>query len=132
VVGTTNRDEVNIANGLRLRDEAKEIRDDLLMVTNDIGRVAEFVDVHWVMQRPVPVVTPEVRELRHDLIIVGLGAPRDVHARNTSCAPSNARLQLLPEAVANRRLEAVSCKPLFGRAPFGFGLLANMTRNTYR
>ena len=62
-MGVTNCDKVNVADRFYLRDEAEEIGHNRSMVTNNVGRVSEFIDEHQVMQGPVTVMSPEVREL---------------------------------------------------------------------
>jgi hypothetical protein len=82
-VGRSHGDQVDIGHGLRVRDEPKEVCDDRLLVADDEGTVCEFVDEHGVVQGPVAVVTPEIRQCRHDLIITVLRAARDVHVTPT-------------------------------------------------
>jgi hypothetical protein len=77
-VGRAHGDQMDVGHGLRVRDHTKEIGDDCLLVPDDEGTVAELVDEHGVMQGPMPVVAPETRQFRHDLIIVMLCAARDV------------------------------------------------------
>jgi hypothetical protein len=90
-VGRTHGDQVDVGYGLRVRDETKEIGDDFRLVPDDEGTVSEFVDEHGVMQGAIPVVTPEIRQFRYDLIIVRLCAARDVHMRPTpSSMPAHA------------------------------------------
>jgi hypothetical protein len=99
-VGSTHRYQVDVGHGSRVCDETKEIGDDFLLVPDDEGTVSEFVDEHGVMQGPITVVTPEIRQFRHDLIIVVLRAARDVHVRLTP-----------PSMTASTQCSAVGCKP---------------------
>jgi hypothetical protein len=80
-VGRTSGDQVDVGYGLRVRDKTKEIGDDFLLVSDDTGTVPEFVDEHGVIQGSISVVTPEIRQFGHDLIIVMLRAVRNVHMR---------------------------------------------------
>jgi hypothetical protein len=90
-MGRTHGDQVDVSYGLRVRDEPKEIGDDCRLVSDDEGTVSELVDEHGMMQGPIPVVTPEIRQFRDDLIIVRLRAAYDVHVRPTSAfIPANA------------------------------------------
>jgi hypothetical protein len=89
-VGRAYGDQVDVGYRLRVRDKTEEIRHDFLLIPDDEGTVSEFVDEHGVMQGPIAVVTPEIRQFRDDLIVVMLRAARDVHMRATpSCMPAN-------------------------------------------
>jgi hypothetical protein len=104
-VGRTHGDQVDVSHGLRVCDETKEIRDDFLLIPDDESTVSEFVDKHRVMQGTIPIVTPELRQFRHDLIKVMLRAARDGHVKPTLLSmPANAGRHLLPEAEAQRTL----------------------------
>src|SRR5262245_26911718 len=74
--------EPALAGGLRGRDESEEVGHHLVAVADDMGAVAELVQEHGVMQGPVVAVTPEIRELHHDLVVVPLRAPADRDGRS--------------------------------------------------
>src|SRR5215470_14439176 len=76
-VSSSDSDQMHIGDRLRLRQEAEEVGRHTVSVLDDIGRVAELVNVHGMVQAQGAVAAPEIRDLGGDLIVVGLGAAPD-------------------------------------------------------
>src|SRR5262245_24294094 len=70
-MGVAHADQVDVGEGSG-RDEAEEVRDDLLALANDVSAVAELVEKHRVMLGAHAVVAPERGQLRHDLVVIAL------------------------------------------------------------
>src|SRR5262249_28599678 len=83
-VSGSNANQMYISNRLGLRQKAKEIGHHAITVFDDIGRVAELVREHRMMETQGAIAAPEVHDLGNNLVIVGFGTLLDFHKRLSS------------------------------------------------
>jgi hypothetical protein len=109
--------QVHIGGRLRLREEAEEISRHTVSIFDDIGRVAELVHEHGMVDAQGAVAFPEVLNLGNDLIAVSLGTVPDLHKKLRSLWISALRVRRADGVTPqNRQLHALVIIRLFGIA----------------
>ena len=68
--GCADGDRVHISDRLGLREEAKQIGEDLGSVANDERRVSKLVNEEWMVQVTGIPRTPEFMQLIENLVVV--------------------------------------------------------------
>ena len=76
-----DRDQMDVARRLGLRDETHEIRCDSLVVLYDVSGVGEFVDEDGVMQLVCEITIPIGIVIGDDPVKICSGHRRDVHEK---------------------------------------------------
>src|SRR5712692_8294465 len=85
-VTRSHTDEMDIPDGLRLRQEPQQIGYGIAVLANDIRRVSKLPQEHWVVQRQRPLAAPELRQIPKNLVEVGQRAVLNLHHPALTCS----------------------------------------------
>src|SRR6201993_3346675 len=89
----SDRDDMDVAHRLDLREEAEQVRNHHGLVPDHKRRVAEFMDQHRMVQMANLPAVPEIRKLIEDLIVVPRRADRDAPIHRGILAPAEIKFR---------------------------------------